>query len=134
MANGSNPYIELRGRITGGRYRPGSTLVPTAVGAELGLSRTPVREALHRLEFDGLVVQVSRGYRVRERNRGGGARDLRCAHRPGIGGRPIRGGQTHRSRPGPAHAVVRRGRCGCRPGRRPTSAQRVARGVTGRRP
>lgn len=67
VANGSNSYIELRGRITGGRYRPGSTLVPTAVGAELGLSRTPVREALHRLEFDGLVVQVSRGYRVRER-------------------------------------------------------------------
>lgn len=41
--------------------------MPATVGLELGVSRTPVREALQRLEFDGLVTKVTRGYVVRER-------------------------------------------------------------------
>jgi DNA-binding GntR family transcriptional regulator len=43
-------------------------LVPATIGAELGLSRTPVREAMQRLDYEGLVVQAPRGYRVRERS------------------------------------------------------------------
>jgi len=62
-----SPYAQLRERITNGEYAPGSMLVPAGVGAEMGLSRTPVREALQRLEFDGLVIKVTRGYMVRER-------------------------------------------------------------------
>ncbi|MEE2057280.1 GntR family transcriptional regulator [Rhodococcus artemisiae] len=62
-----SPYVQLRERITGGRCPPGALLVPAAVGEDLGMSRTPVREALQRLEFDGLVTKVSRGYVVRVR-------------------------------------------------------------------
>lgn len=60
-------YEQLRDRIVNREYLPGAILVPTSVGAELGLSRTPVREALQRLDYDGLVVQVTRGYQVRTR-------------------------------------------------------------------
>ncbi|MGW0177283.1 GntR family transcriptional regulator [Rhodococcus sp. NPDC003322] len=68
MRNAVSPYTQLRERITGGHCPPGSMLVPAAVGVELGLSRTPVREALHRLESEGLVTKVTRGYVVRERS------------------------------------------------------------------
>lgn len=63
----SYAYKQLRVRITAGEYVPGTMLVPATVGTELGLSRTPVREAMQRLEYEGLIVQVPRGYRVRER-------------------------------------------------------------------
>ncbi|WP_230330148.1 GntR family transcriptional regulator [Nocardia aurantiaca] len=64
----SYAYKQLRERITAGEYLPGAMLVPAAVGVQLGLSRTPVREAMQRLEYEGLVVQAPRGYRVRERS------------------------------------------------------------------
>ena len=67
MERESSAYKQLRERITGGTYRPGTTLVPAAIGVELGLSRTPVREAMQRLDYEGLVVQAPRGYQVRER-------------------------------------------------------------------
>lgn len=67
MEHDRSPYARLRERITSGDCAPGSMLVPATVGTELGLSRTPVREALQRLEFDGLVTKVTRGYVVRER-------------------------------------------------------------------
>jgi len=62
-----NPYRELRRRILEGVHAPGDLLVPATVGEQLGLSRTPVREALIRLEIEGLVTKVSRGFRVLER-------------------------------------------------------------------
>ncbi|WP_345497290.1 GntR family transcriptional regulator [Nocardia callitridis] len=67
MERESSAYKQLRERITSGVYLPGTMLVPAAIGAELGLSRTPVREAMQRLDYEGLVVQAPRGYRVRER-------------------------------------------------------------------
>jgi DNA-binding GntR family transcriptional regulator len=67
MHHESSPYKQLRERITGRVYPPGALLIPATVGTDLGVSRTPVREALHRLEYEGLVVQASRGYRVRDR-------------------------------------------------------------------
>lgn len=48
-------YRILMGRITDGTYAPGSRLDPGAVAGEFGVSRTPVRDALSRLEFDRLI-------------------------------------------------------------------------------
>ncbi|MQY33838.1 hypothetical protein SRB17_18030 [Streptomyces sp. RB17] len=58
-------YLELRDRIVDGTYAPGVRLSQQAVADELSVSRTPLREALHRLEADGLVVaEANRGMTV----------------------------------------------------------------------
>ncbi len=48
-------YQELRSRILDGSIEPGSTLNQEVLAAGLGLSITPLREALRRLEAEGLV-------------------------------------------------------------------------------
>jgi DNA-binding GntR family transcriptional regulator len=58
-------YQELRKAILAGRFEPGQVLSENALAAEFGRSRTPVREALHRLENEMLVERVPRGVRVR---------------------------------------------------------------------
>lgn len=59
-------YETLHRQIVTGHYRPNQRLVETAIAAELGGSRTPVREALLRLTKDGLAVRTSQGLTVRE--------------------------------------------------------------------
>ncbi len=48
-------YESIREDILGGRYEQNTELKEAAIGAELGVSRTPVREALRQLELEGLV-------------------------------------------------------------------------------
>lgn len=48
-------YEKIRDAILGGQYSPGQRLVAEELARELGVSRMPVREALHRLESAGLV-------------------------------------------------------------------------------
>ncbi|PPF38483.1 MULTISPECIES: GntR family transcriptional regulator [unclassified Pseudoclavibacter] len=48
-------YEELRRRILTGIYAPGDVIGQTKLAAELGLSTTPLREALKRLSTEGLV-------------------------------------------------------------------------------
>ena len=48
----------LRSSIIAGRYEPGERLVETALSADLGTSRGPVREALRQLENEGLVMSL----------------------------------------------------------------------------
>jgi DNA-binding GntR family transcriptional regulator len=48
-------YSILCERITTGEYAPGSRLDPQAIAKEFGVSRTPVRDTLVRLEHDRLV-------------------------------------------------------------------------------
>ena len=48
----------LRSSIIAGRYEPGERLIETALSAELGTSRGPVREALRQLENEGLVMSL----------------------------------------------------------------------------
>jgi DNA-binding GntR family transcriptional regulator len=49
-------YETLRERILSGAYGPGFRLVIDAVAAELAVSTVPVREAIRRLEAEGLVL------------------------------------------------------------------------------
>ena len=51
---------ELRDRILTGRLRPGDRLDLEQLTAEFGISRTPVREALLELSFEGLVAITPR--------------------------------------------------------------------------
>ena len=46
---------ELRDRILTGRLQPGDRLDLDQLTAEFGISRTPVREALLQLSYEGLV-------------------------------------------------------------------------------
>jgi DNA-binding GntR family transcriptional regulator len=51
---------ELRDRILTGRLRPGDRLDLDLLTAEFGISRTPVREALLELSYEGLVAITPR--------------------------------------------------------------------------
>jgi DNA-binding GntR family transcriptional regulator len=49
-------YQELSARILDGSMQPGSTVRQESLAGALGVSITPLREALRRLESDGLVI------------------------------------------------------------------------------
>jgi DNA-binding GntR family transcriptional regulator len=51
----------LRDRIISGELPPGARLIETQLAGELEISRTPIRQALQRLESDGLVVRQGPG-------------------------------------------------------------------------
>lgn len=58
-------YRRLRDLIVEGVYRPGERLPHTALSERLSAGRTPIRQALHRLQADGLVIATpNRGVRV----------------------------------------------------------------------
>ena len=48
-------YRVLRERLLAGEFIPGQRLTEESIAQGLGVSRTPVREALHKLELEGLV-------------------------------------------------------------------------------
>jgi DNA-binding GntR family transcriptional regulator len=48
-------YEELRRRILSGEMTPGQTIAQKQLALELGVSTTPLREALRRLDSEGLV-------------------------------------------------------------------------------
>ncbi|MET8877506.1 GntR family transcriptional regulator [Nocardia sp. NPDC004278] len=52
-------YAWLRGQILDGSLPPGSALDQERITLELGLSTTPLREALRRLEAEGLLTQIA---------------------------------------------------------------------------
>jgi DNA-binding GntR family transcriptional regulator len=51
-------YDEIRRRILDGEFLPSSPISEYQLAATLNISRTPVREALKRLEKDGLVWSI----------------------------------------------------------------------------
>ena len=68
MASGNRKeqaYCEIKGRILSGHYRPGEIFSESAMVADLGISRTPIREALVRLEQEGLIRRVLEPYVIR---------------------------------------------------------------------
>ena len=62
------PYESLKQAILSGELGPGEPLVEATLAAWCGVSRTPIREALTRLEQDGLVDRSDRGMVVRSRS------------------------------------------------------------------
>lgn len=53
-------YERIRDRLLTLEIKPGDLLNDDAIATDLGVGRTPVREALKRLELDRLVVSYSR--------------------------------------------------------------------------
>ena len=53
-------FNTLRQAILRGEMEPGERLMEIQLAAKLGVSRTPIREAIRKLELEGLVVMVPR--------------------------------------------------------------------------
>ena len=53
-------FESLREAIINGKLRPGERMMEIQLAEEMGVSRTPVREAIRKLELEGLVVMVPR--------------------------------------------------------------------------
>jgi len=59
-------YHHIREEILKGAIAPRERLIEAKIAGQIGTSRTPVREALHNLELEKLVVSIPRvGYVVR---------------------------------------------------------------------
>lgn len=58
-------YEYLKEKVLSGSFTPGERLTEEHLAEELGVSRTPIREALHKLELEGLVKPLeTRGFCV----------------------------------------------------------------------
>ena len=53
-------FNTLRRAILKGELKPGERLMEIALAEKLGVSRTPIREAMRKLELEGLVVMIPR--------------------------------------------------------------------------
>lgn len=60
IPQGQGAYRRLLDEIRDGALAPGARLRETELAERLGISRTPVREAIRQLEADGLVVHLPR--------------------------------------------------------------------------
>ena len=60
-------YEQIYRMIVQGRLPPGARLAEGSLAETLGVSRTPVREALQRLRQEGLIVEVGGGAGLRGR-------------------------------------------------------------------
>lgn len=63
-----SPYERLKQAILSGEIRAGQQLVELSLARWIGVSRTPIREALMRLEQDGLAYRNAHGLVVRDRS------------------------------------------------------------------
>jgi DNA-binding GntR family transcriptional regulator len=53
-------YFQIKEGILKGIYKPGERLIERQLAGDLGISRTPIREALFKLENDGFVTTLPR--------------------------------------------------------------------------
>lgn len=60
LPQGQGAYRRLLDNIRAGTLLPGARLRETEIADMLGISRTPVREAIRQLEADGLVIHLPR--------------------------------------------------------------------------
>lgn len=61
-------FETLREAIINGTLKPGERMMEIQLAEQLGVSRTPVREAIRKLELEGFVVMIPR------------KRGIRCGH------------------------------------------------------
>lgn len=64
MTLSEKAYRQLREKIMLGVFSPYMRLAEASLGKQIGMSRTPIREALSRLANDGLIRKVNNGYYV----------------------------------------------------------------------
>lgn len=64
----SSVYEQVKSGILSGSFEPGAPLVELQLAELCGVSRTPIRESLTRLEQDGLIVRGERGFVVKTRS------------------------------------------------------------------
>ncbi len=57
-------FEHLESDILSGKYSRGEILTESHLSAELGVSRTPIREALRRLEQEHIIEETGKGSRV----------------------------------------------------------------------
>lgn len=53
-------FESVRGAIISGMLKPGERLMEVQLAEKLGVSRTPIREAIRKLELEGLVIMIPR--------------------------------------------------------------------------
>jgi len=53
-------FTTLRQAILRGELKPGERLMEIQLANKLGVSRTPIREAIRKLELEGLVITIAR--------------------------------------------------------------------------
>jgi DNA-binding GntR family transcriptional regulator len=61
----ASAYEVIRSMILNGSLAPGARIVESDLADHIGVSRTPVRSALHRLQQDGYVLDQERGRKVK---------------------------------------------------------------------
>jgi len=60
-------YLQLKRAIISGAVLPGALITETKLAQEMGVSRTPIRKALVRVEQEGFITSLpSKGYQVAE--------------------------------------------------------------------
>ena len=74
-------FNTLRQAILTGELKPGERLMEIHLANKLGVSRTPIREAIRKLELEGLVTMIPRR----------GAKHERCAGSASCTGCSLRG-------------------------------------------
>src|SRR5208282_3964274 len=66
-SQGDQAYFAIEERIATLKFKPGEVLTELGLSALLEFGRTPIREALQRLEYEGLVtIEARRGATVTE--------------------------------------------------------------------
>jgi DNA-binding GntR family transcriptional regulator len=53
-------FDSIRGAIISGMLKPGERLMEVQLAEKMGVSRTPIREAIRKLELEGLVIMIPR--------------------------------------------------------------------------
>jgi DNA-binding GntR family transcriptional regulator len=67
---GQQVYERLKQAVVKGDIEPGARVVESVIGERLGISRTPVREAIHKLEKEGFLARSSsKGFLVADLKR-----------------------------------------------------------------